>query len=151
MEPIDAKVEQQVWQRVRGREEDAGKSQEQDLRMLTLRAMEAGADYRHLAGMLTGGNRELARRLWENQSRIVACLRGMARLTRSPAGKAKTLEPSKDPAEKVLRRRYHQARKAVTEYAARGLDPQLGLVFRALSQWEEGQCALIAQLLGLLP
>lgn len=143
---MDENVEQQVWQRVRGQ-----RPQEQtgmDLRNLTLRAMEAAAEYRYLSGVLSGPSRDQARRLWERQQEIVSCLLGIARLSGSPGEKEKILEIPKEPPEKVLVRAYHRARKMVTEYTARGLDPQAGLVYRSLADREQEQCTAIARLLG---
>ena len=148
MEKRDGSVEQQVWQRVRGQQPPEQEVSGMDVRNLTLQAMEAAAEYRYLAGTLTGASREQARRLWERQQESVFSLLGIARLTGSPGERGKTLETAKEPPDKILIRAYHRARKTVTEYTARSLDPQTGLVYRSLSEREQEQCAAIARLLG---
>ena len=70
-------VEQQVWQRVLGQPEPPRGS----LRPMELEAMEAAAVYRKLAGQFSGKGREQLRHLHDMQPEMLACLRGIGRLS----------------------------------------------------------------------
>ena len=148
MESMDPKVEQQVWQRVRGQ---AGPAPErEDLQALIRSAREAAAVYRYLMGSLTGRAGDQARLLWQTQQQTVACLKGIYRLSGGAGRKEKGVSAPREPAQRLLERAYFRAKKTVTEYAARELDPQFGVVFRQLARQEESQCAVIAGALGEL-
>ena len=146
MEQMDKNMERQVWQRVFAQPQT--RPERDDLRMLTLSAMEAAAAYRYLAGSLTGKSRDQARLLWEDEQATVASLRGLHRLSGGGGEKPKTISVSKESPEKVLEKCYHRARRAVTEYTARTVDSEFGTVFRKLAEREEEHCVRIAQLLG---
>lgn len=149
MENGDKNVERQVWQRVFAQPQT--KPEQDDLRMLTLSSMEAAGAYRYLAGTLTGKSRDLARRLWEEEQETAACLRGLHHLSGGGKERPKGMPAVKDSPEKALEKCYHRARRAVTEYTARTVDPEFGSVFRKLADREETHCAQIAQLLGSNP
>ena len=108
-------VEQQVWQRVLGQSE----SPRRNLRPMELEAMEAAAVYRTLAGQFSGRGREQLRHLHDMQMEILACLRGIGRLSGSGGRKTAQIAVPEAPAAKALEKRYHCARRAVTEYTAR--------------------------------
>lgn len=144
MENFDANVEQQVWQRVFAQPEQ----KREDLRPLVLAAMEAAAAYRELAGMLAGSRQEQAKRLYQEQQSTVTCLRGMQRLSGSGGEPPKALPRPREPAQKLLEKNYHRAKRAMTEYTARSLDSEFGVVFQHLAQREGEHCVMIARLLG---
>ena len=137
-------TEQQVWQRVLG-QEDTGRG---SLRPMELEALEAAAVYRRLAGQFSGRERELLRRLYGVQTEIIACLRGIHRLSGSPGGKPVQISASEEPAAKALEKRYHCARRAVTEYTARTVDGEFGIVFQHLADLSRDECVALARLLG---
>ena len=111
-------VEQQVWQRVLGQSESPRRS----LRPMELEAMEAAAVYRKLAGQFSGRGREQLRHLHDMQMEILACLRGIGRLSGSGGRKTAQIAVPEEPAAKALEKRYHCARRAVTEYTVRTVD-----------------------------
>ena len=82
---------------------------------MELEAMEAAAVYRKLAGQFSGRGREQLRHLHDMQMEILACLRGIGRLSGSGGGKAAQIAVPEEPAAKALEKRYHCARRAVTE------------------------------------
>lgn len=137
-------VEQQVWQRVLGQPEPPRGS----LRPMELEAMEAAAVYRKLAGQSSGKRREQLRHLHDMQMELLACLRGIGRLSGCASGKTAQIAAPEEPAAKALEARYHCARRAVTEYTARTVDGDFGVVFQHLADlsWEE--CVLLTRLLG---
>ena len=139
-------VEQQVWQRVLGQQEPPRSS----LRPMELEAMEAAAVYRKLAGQSSGKRRELLRHLYDMQLEILACLRGIGRLSGCGGGGGKTAQIAapEEPAVKALEKRYHCARRAVTEYTARTVDGDFGVVFQHLADLSREECVLLARLLG---
>ena len=76
-------VEQQVWQRVLGQQEPP----RGNLRPMELEAMEAAAVYRKLSGQFSGKGREQLRHLHDMQLEMLACLRGIGRLSGCGGGK----------------------------------------------------------------
>ena len=96
---------------------------------MELEAMEAAAVYRKLAGQFSGRGREQLRHLHDMQMEILACL-------------------PEEPAAKALEKRYHCARRAVTEYTVRTVDGDFGIVFQHLADLSREECVLLARLLG---
>ena len=137
--------EQQVWQRVFQRQEEQPRS---DLRQLQLAAMELAGIYRHLAGDLTGRQRELVRGLYEAEMETAQCLKGLSILSGRREDVLTIWTPAKEPARKLLERCYHQTRRCMVDYTARSAEPELGPVFQHLAHRAATRCALIAQLLG---
>lgn len=127
-------VEQQVWQRVLGQSEPPRGS----LRPMELEAMEAAAVYRKLAGQFSGRGREQLRHLHDMQMEILACLRGIGRLSGSGGRKTAQIAVPEEPAAKALEKRYHCARRAVTEYTVRTVDGDFGIVFQHLADLSRG-------------
>jgi len=137
-------VERQVWQRVLGQSE----APQGSLRPMELEAMEAAAVYRRLAGQSSGQRREQLRHLHDMQAEILACLRGFGRLSGCGSGKPAQAAVPEEPAAKALEKRYHCARRAVTEYTARTVDGDFGVVFQHLADLSREECAALARLLG---
>ena len=137
-------VERQVWQRVLGQSE----APQGSLRPMELEAMEAAAVYRRLAGQSSGQRREQLRHLHDMQAEILACLRGIGRLSGCRRGKPAQAAVPEEPAAKALEKRYHCARRAVTEYTARTVDGDFGVVFQHLADLSREECAALARLLG---
>ena len=120
-------VEQQVWQRVLGQSEPPRRS----LRPMELEAMEAAAVYRKLAGQFSGRGREQLRHLHDMQMEILACLRGIGRLSGSGGRKTAQIAVPEEPAAKV-----------------RTVDGDFGVVFQHLADLSREECVLLARLLG---
>lgn len=137
-------VEQQVWQRVLGQSEPP----RGNLRPMELEAMEAAAVYRKLAGQFSGRGREQLRHLHDMQMEILACLRGIGRLSGSGGRKTAQIAVPEEPVAKALEKWYHCARRAVTEYTARTVDGDFGIVFQHLADLSREECVLLARLLG---
>ena len=137
-------TEQQVWQRVLG-QQDTGRG---SLRPMELEALEAAAVYRRLAGLFSGKGQELLRQLYNAQTEIIACLRGIGRLAGNSGGKPAQITAPEEPAAKALEKRYHCARRAVTEYTARTVDGEFGIVFQRLADLSRDECVALARLLG---
>ncbi|MDD5863766.1 MAG: hypothetical protein PUD80_03895 [Firmicutes bacterium] len=140
---MDQNVEKQVWQRVLGQAENPRR----DLRALELEALEAAAVYRSLSGVFTGRSREQVRQLYDGQMETVVCLRGIGRLS-GGVGKAAQISAPEEPVGKALEKRFHCARRAMTEYTARTVDGEFGAVFQHLADLSRRECVLLAELLG---
>ena len=140
-------TEQQVWQRVLQGQEAQPRS---DLRQLQLAAMELAGIYRHLAGTLTGKQRELAKELYEAEMATARCLKGASILAGRKEDVLTIWTPAKEPARKLLEKCYHQTRRCLVDYTARSAEPELGPVFQQLAKHAGKRCAQVAQLLGML-
>ena len=82
------------------------------------------------------------------QMEILACLRGIGRLSGGGGGKTAQIAVPEEPAAKALEKRYHCARRAVTDYTARTVDGDFGIVFQHLADLSREECVLLARLLG---
>lgn len=138
-------MEQQVWQRVWNQQEEQPRS---DLRQLQLAAMELAGIYRHLAGSLTGKQREKAKQLYEGELETAAILKGLGILSGRQEDVLTIWNPAKAPGKKLLEKCYHQTRRCLVDYTARSAEPEFGCVFHALAEQAGKRCCLIAQLLG---
>ena len=136
---------QQVWQRVFARSPEPGR---EDLEPMLQEAMELAGTYRYLTGTFTGKAREQARRLYEGQLEIIACLKGIGILSGRPEEVLKLWQPTKGSGKQLLERCYHRSRRCMAEYMARSAQGEFGVVFRALADREGEHCAIIAGLLG---
>lgn len=94
---------------------------------------EAGSSFGHLHDM---------------QMEMLACLRGIGRLSGSGGRKTAQIAVPEEPAAKALEKRYHCARRAVTEYTVRTVDGDFGIVFQHLADLSREECVLLARLLG---
>ena len=99
------------------------------------------------AGRTVFRQRQL-RHLHDMQMEILACLRGIGRLSGGGGGKTAQIAVPEEPAAKALEKRYHCARRAVTEYTARTVDGDFGIVFQHLADLSREECVLLARLLG---
>ena len=145
MERMDKSRE--VWQRVRNPQPAVPRDGVRALRRES--AALAGA-YRQLSTSLTGKAREKAEQLYREEAAISDCLRGLEVLRGEDGGRLKFPQPAKEPALRLLRGCCHRTRNCMAEYTARSVDPETGAVFRALADRAQRQCALIAELMGIL-
>ena len=141
----DRKLEQQVWQRVRPAGEAAPGH---DLRQLQREAMELAAAYRALMAQFTGRQQELARRLYLGEKSNSAVLAGVGSLSGQPAEALKLWQPGKEPVGKLLERCYHRTRRCATEYLARSVDGEFGVVYERMAKRAGEHCLMLARLLG---
>ena len=105
---------------------------------------ELGADLPKTRAIIT----EQLRHLHDMQLEMLACLRGIGRLSGCGGGKNAQIALPEEPAAKALERRYHCARRAVTEYTARTVDGDFGIVFQHLADLSREECAALSRLLG---
>lgn len=133
--------ERQVWQRVNRQEAPSRES----LRPWLLSALEAAADYRHLAQNSSGRRREILVRLAEGEEAAAACLRGMLAVSGS---KVSPSPPAPNKRPKVLLYRLRQCRESYRFYSGCAADPEYGAVFQRLALRQGEQMALLLTLLG---
>lgn len=146
MERIERGMEAQVWSRVMGPPE----AQREDVRSLLLTAWEAASVYRHLTGLLTGISREQAKKLQNRAMESVAALKGLQLLSGGQPGKLLPVPIPKEPARRLLEKSFFRAKQLMTEYTARALDPELGVVYQQLADRERQNSIALAELLGAL-
>lgn len=136
--------ENPVWQRVwNGQMPEGG-----DIRPLLLTAAESLAVYSQLAQTLTGKQRATAAGLRDMARRSLEALKGIQSLSGHPAGNLRTPPVPKEPARRLLEKSYHRALRQMTEYTARSLDPEFGVVYQSLGDRERTAAVLLAQLIG---
>lgn len=145
MEHMDKSRE--VWQRVLNPQPAVPRDGLRGLRRES--AALAGA-YRQLMAALTGKAGEKAGQLYREESVISACLRGLEALRGEDSGKLMYPKTTKEPTLRLLRSCYHRTRNCMAEYTARTVDPETGAVFRELADKAQRQCALLAELMGML-
>ena len=145
MERMDKSRE--VWQRVLQSQPAVPRD---GIRGLRRESAALSGAYRQLTASLTGKAGEKAGQLYRGETEISACLRGLEILRGEDGGKLKYPQPAKEPTQRLLRGCYHRTRKCIAEYTARTVDPETGAVFRELADRAQKQCALIAELMGML-
>ena len=139
--------ESRVWQRVQQPPTGIG---ERDLRRLRRESMSFAGIYRQLAGSLRGSSRELAVRLYRQEMENDGMLRGLERLNSGDSGAMRPVPPPEEGTVRLLTHCYRGTCRAQGEYLARSVEPESGIVFRALAENAAAQCATIARLLGSL-
>lgn len=135
---MDKKQQQAVWQRVM----DGPRSQEDGFDLF-VPALTLNNAYRQLSGTLPG-----AKRLYEEQTDTVCCLKGLMRLAGRTVPSPRVPPMGQQSQEKLLIFCYRQSRQAAAEYLARSADPETGIVFRHLSDRQIAHCTMLATLLG---
>jgi len=133
-----------VWQRVRNTQMPEGG----DIRPLLLMAAESFAVYSHLAQVLTGRQQEAAARLRDLSRRSLQALKGVQILSGYFAGNLRTPPVPKELPRRLLEKSYHRALRQMTEYTARSLEPEFGVVYQGLGDRERKMALLTAELLG---
>ena len=111
MNTYDPQKAARVWQRVQSREKLEMPSLEQaNLRPLILMAQENGVAYQNLSRQMSGAAGEKARRLWMENQRCLACMKGICR-ARGEKVKVPQLTAEKESAQRSLMKCYHRERK----------------------------------------
>ena len=136
----------EVWQRVTNPQPPVMK---EGLRALRRESWALCGAYRFLMATLKGKAVELAGQLYREETETANILRGLEVLRGEDGGRM-TNGSVKEPPLRLLRSCYHRTRTAMAEYTARTVDPETGGVFRELADKAQRQCALLAELMGVL-
>ena len=144
LEKFDPNRELQVWQRVTG----GLMPGDSDIRPLLLMAWESAAVYRHLLGLLSGKQRERMKKLQEQAVRSVDSLKGIQAMSGQPAGNLRPQPIPKESARRLLEKSFHRSGRLMTEYTARTLDPEYGVVYQNLADRERKAGLVLAELIG---
>ena len=147
MNKQESNMEQAVWQRVQACREEAPRN---DLRQLQREAMELAAIYRSLSGRTAGRQQERIQQLYGGERANAAALAGIGKLSRQGSEHLKLWQPGQEDISKMLERCYHRTRRCLTEYLARSVDGEFGVVFERLAKREGEHCVWIAEILGSL-
>ena len=138
MDHMDKNRQRAVWQRVM----EGPKSRDDGFDLFGPAVTLLNA-YRQLSNTLPG-----AKRLYEEQTDTVCCLKGLMRLAGRAIPAPRVPPTGAHSQENLLIFCYRQSRQAAAEYLARSADPETGVVMRHLSDREIQHCVLIAALLG---
>ena len=147
MDKQNRDMEQQVWQRVRSAREEAPRN---ELRQLQREAMELAAIYRSLSAQMSGKPQERVKQLYAGEKANAAALVGIGKMSRQGGENLKLWQPGNEEPFRLLERCYHRTRKCMTEYLARSVDGEFGVVFEKMAKREGEHCAVIAEILGSL-
>ena len=137
MEKFDPRRELQVWQRVGEGPRRSG----EDIRPLLLLAWEQASVLRQLPGIRQKAVSEEARR-------SVEALKGIGQMSGQNVGALQPVPIPKEPARRQLEKCFHRSNRLMTEYTARSLDPEFGVVFQQLADRERRSAATLAELVG---
>ncbi len=151
MDNLEKGMENRVWQRVRGKQEDSGMPtlQRDNLKGLILAAQENAAALRNLQLQLIGKQWEPLRRLENESLRLAQALRGLSAL-RGENVKLTPLTAPRDPSRRALEKSLHRSRRLWDEMDRRCADPEFSMVFRELRGRCAEHCTALTELLGRL-
>ena len=144
MEKFDPNRELQIWQRVT----EGFRPGDSDIRPLLLMAWESASVYRHLLGLLSGKQRERMKNLQEQAMRSVDSLKGIQSMYGQSAGNLRAQPVPKESARRMLEKSFHRCGRLMTEYTARALDPEYGVVYQGLADREREAGMILAELIG---
>ena len=139
MEKFDPSRELQVWQRVGEGPRRSG----EDIRPLLLLAWEQASVLRQL-----NPARQRMRSVSEEARRSVEALKGIAVMSGQTVSPLQPVPIPKEPARRQLEKCFHRSNRLMTEYTARSLDPEFGVVFQQLADRERKTAAVLAELVG---
>jgi len=144
LEKLDPNLEAQVWRRIAGQPQP----ERGDLRPLLLMAWEQAQVLRHLMGLLPGKSRERMKSLSEAAMRSVDAIKGILAMSGQPVGKLRAQPIPKELPRRLLEKAYHRALRLMTEYTARSMDPEFGVVWQVLADRERENGAVLAEVMG---
>ena len=144
MEKFDPNRELQVWQRVT----EGFRTGDSDIRSLLLAAWESASVYRHISGLLSGKQRERMKKLQLQAMRSAEALKGICAMSGQSAGTLRPQPVSKEPVRRLLEKSFHHCGRLMTEYTARALDPEYGVVYQQLADREREAGMLLTELIG---
>jgi len=136
--------ERLVWQRVW----NGPQPETRDIRPLLLTAAESVAVYSHLVQVLAGRQREAMTRLRDMARRSVNALKGIQSMSGHPAGNLRTPPVPKELPRQLLEKSFHRVQRQMTEFTARTLDPEFGVVYQGLTDREREAAMVLAELIG---
>lgn len=148
MDTIDKQKAAQVWQRVTASTEPQRKLQ--DLSEMIAQEWAQATTYLHLSRRFQGKESGMLRKLSEQEQAHTACLKGIYTLVTGSHPTVRTIPPSQDPPETILRRCYGQEMHSLAQYEARSSDPEYGQVFARLAEQEREHLRIILELIGNL-
>ena len=148
MDTIDKQKAAQVWQRVTASTQPQRSLQE--LSEMIAQEWAQAATYLHLSRRFQGKESGILRRLSEQEQAHTACLKGIYTLITGSAPTVRTIPPSPDAPEKILRHCYGQEMHSLAQYEAHTSDPEYGQVFARLADHEREHLRTILELIGSL-
>lgn len=144
LEKLDLNLETQVWRRIAGQPQP----ERSDLRPLLLLAWEQASVLRHLMGLLSGKSRERMKELAGKAHRSAQAVKGIMAMSGQPAGNLRPVPIPKEPARRLLEKSFHRSGRLMTEYTARAIDPESGVVYQGLADRERENALILAELIG---
>lgn len=148
METIDPAKAARVWQRVRS--EAPAEHPEQGLLELIAQEWNDAATYLQLSRRFQGKDSATLRRMYEEEQAHAACLKGIYTLIAGKRPTVRTVPPTQEDPEQILRKCYGREMQCLVRYEQRSEDPEYGQVFARLAEQERGHCCLVLELLGNL-
>ena len=150
MNTIDQQKAARVWQRVQENKPVEKTDRVGNLQELIMNEWTAAATYQQLARQMPPKEAAVLQRLAREEHGHGACLRGMYSLMTGEKCEVHNQKPTKEPAERVLRRCYGLEMRSLKEYEAKCDDPEYGHVFSRIAQQEQEHCMALLELLGSL-
>ena len=144
MEKLDPNLEAQVWRRITGQPQP----ERGDLQPLLLIAWEQAQVLRQVTGLLSGKTRERMKGLSGSAVRSVEAIKGILLMSGQPAGKLRPQPIPRELPRRLLEKSFHRTLRMMTEYSARALDPEYGVVYQALADRERKAAAVLAEVIG---
>lgn len=148
METIDPAKAARVWQRVQA--DIPQENREQGLLELIAQEWTDATTYLQLSRRFQGKHSMILRRMFEEEQAHTACLKGIYTLITGIRPAVRTVPPSQEDPEQILRRCYGREMRCLAQYEARTADPEYGQVFARLAAQEREHCRLVLELLGSL-
>ena len=145
MDNFDSELEQRVWKRVRN---ETPPPPHTSVLGLSAAEQNEAAVYLMLSRQMQGPEKNMLRKLFEQERAHAAVLRGMHTAITGQRAPIRTLPPEPQAPETALRACYARKLKTISEYENRTDDKGYGAVFSQLLQHEREHCAVLLQLLG---
>ena len=146
MENFDSELEKRVWKRVRGEEQPAPMG----LKGLMAAEQNEAAVYLMLARQMQGKEKNVLRRMFEQEQMHATCLRGMHMVMTGQPLAVRTPPVTPQTPEIALRKCYGRKLRTMAEYENRTNDREYGAVFAQLAQQEREHCLQLLEILGNL-
>jgi len=147
MENYDEEQELRVWQRIRG---ELPPENLEGLQALAAAEWAEASGYLMLSRQFQGKEKEMLRRMFEEDRAHASCLRGIDAITSGKNRVPRTTPPAPDSPRIALKKCYGREIRALREYELRTTDPEYGHVFASLAAQEQEHCRMILEILGNL-
>lgn len=147
MDNYDQALEQRVWSRVHG-------TAESDM-VGALRAQALGewtqiSAFRMLSRQLPDREKAILKKIIDEDQSHAACLRGIHLLMTGTPLAVRTVPPTPEAPEAILRKGYSRKLQTAETYEALCSDSQYGHVFASLASQERTHCRILLEILGTL-